>query len=242
MLNEDSRTTDSVLAQTAAYWEQFYARHALRHEPSPFATWCMTHQFDENCRLLELGCGNGRDSFAFRGRNLPTLSVDGCHVAIAGNREYQQVREQQGCAMAEGEFHAIDFSRLEQLGHIASDALQKVNTVYTRFVLHAIPEVLEDKLLDFCASILPAGGKMLHEFRTLHDPLMMQGDALSGNERVTDHYRRFIDAQSLRRKLSERGWREIFFIESTGLAPFGKEDPVVARIVLEKTATTGCRT
>lgn len=227
-----------LMEHTAEYWDGFYARCAMRHEPSPFAAWCMDSQFNKTSFLLELGCGNGRDSFAFRGRDFPTLSIDGSETAIIDNRAYQQARQQQGLTLAEGEFHAVNFACIDQLQQVAGIALARINTVYSRFVLHAIPEALEDKVLDFCAEFLPVGGRMLHEFRTLNDPLMQQGQAVSGNERITDHYRRFIDAQQLRAKLAQRGWRETFFIESKGLAPFGSEDPVVARIVVEKTNAT----
>ena len=75
---------------------------------------------------------------------------------------------------------------------------------------------------------------MLHEFRTLHDPMMEQGEMLSANEHFSDHYRRFLDADTFRAKLAARGWRESFFVESKGLAPFKDEDPIVARVIADK--------
>ena len=112
--------------------------------------------------------------------------------------------------------------------------MQGINALYSRFVLHAIPESLEDAILDFAEQVLPPGGRMLHEFRTTKDALKEKGQALSANERLTDHYRRFIDADAFREKLQKRGWKEVFFVESDGLAVFGEDNPVVARIVVEK--------
>ena len=77
---------------------------------------------------------------------------------------------------------------------------------------------------------------MLHEFRTLRDPLMRQGQVLSANERVTDHYRRFLDPVALRAKLAGRGWEEVDFQEGHGLAVFGQDDPWVARVVARRSA------
>lgn len=230
-------TTDrTVIAQTHAFWHHFYAKSdngsMLRQAPSPFARWCLETQLSAKSRLLELGCGNGRDSFAFLQQGLSVLAVDGCEVAIGNSRAHYAAQKPTG----QGSFHAVNFAELDQLTEIASDQLCQINTLYTRFVLHAIPEVLEDKLLAFAYDILPPGGRMLHEFRTIHDPLMRKGEALSSNERLTDHYRRFLDADTFRTKLSDTGWREVFFIEAKGLATYGDDDPVVARVVAEKTS------
>ncbi len=221
---------NSLLAQTEAFWQAFYARHNLRNDPSPFALWCLEHYIRPGNRILELGCGNGRDSFAFLQHGLPVLAVDGCSVAIRDNLDhYEQLNSE-----ASGQFFALNFSDLERLNRLASETLRQINVVFSRFVLHAIPEELEDALIDFCWQLLPPGGKMLHEFRTIRDPLMAFGEPLSANERVTDHYRRFIDPEKFREKLKAFGWNELFFVESNGLAVFGHEDPVVARVVMEK--------
>lgn len=229
-----AQVANAALQQTQSFWRDFYARSiesgALRHTPSPFAQWCLQTQFQPDSHILELGCGNGRDSFAFLQHGLPVLAVDGCEVAIADNLAYYKDQQMNGS----GAFHALNFAELGRLSALAGDSLAQVNTVYTRFVLHAVPEVLEDQLLAFAQRILPIGGRMLHEFRTIRDPLMQKGEALSSNERLTDHYRRFLDPDVFRAKLSALGWREVFFVEAQGLATFGSDDPVVARIVVEK--------
>jgi len=223
-------STDA-LQQTSQFWREFYAKHSLRHDPSPFAQWCLEYQLKPDSRLLELGCGNGRDSFTFLHHGLPVIAVDGCEVAIEDNLAHYNER----APKAEGGFYTLNFAELEKLEVLAGKQLQQVNTIYTRFVLHAIPETLEDVLLAFAARILPTGGRMLHEFRTIRDPLMQKGEILSSNERLTDHYRRFLDPDAFRTKLAKTGWKEVFFVEAQGLATFGTDDPVVARIVVEKT-------
>lgn len=218
---------DDALAQTADFWRNYYTHDNQIHEPSPFARWCLEHHLPVGSHIVELGCGNGRDSFAFLHHGLPLLAVDGCEVVISDNAARCSVCEPEAC----GHFLALDFSELDRLG---PDDLAGVNAVYSRFVLHAIPEVLEDALLDFCQRILPPGGRMLHEFRTLRDPMMRQGEKLSANEQFSDHYRRFLDPDTFRAKLAARGWRESFFVEGDGLALFGDDDPIVARVIAEK--------
>lgn len=218
---------------TAQFWREFYARHNLRHDPSPFACWCLEHHLKAGDNILELGCGNGRDSFAFLHHGISVLAVDGCEMAIADN-----IANYAECAPnAFGQFVAMDFLHLKELPQDATDTSyggHAFDAIYSRFVLHAIPEAIEDAMLDFCAHVLPTGGRMLHEFRTIRDPLMLEGQVLSATERLTDHYRRFLDPDVFRAKLAARGWREIFFVESNGLAAFGRDDPVVARIGVVK--------
>lgn len=213
-----------TLQQTAEFWKDFYATHTLRHAPSPFAQWCLENYLLGNSRILELGCGNGRDSFAFLHRDLPVIALDACEVAIADNLQYQENLN----LKTKGEFLTLDFTKLNEF------ETQNSNTLYSRFVLHAIPENLEDNILDYATAHFARGGKMLHEFRTIRDPLIQQGEALSETERLTTHYRRFLNPDVFREKLAARGWKEIFFVESDDLAVFGEENPVVARIVAEK--------
>lgn len=157
-------------------------------------------------------------------RDLPVIALDACEVAIADNLQYQQSLS----LKTQGEFLTLDFAKLDQL------ETKDSNTLYSRFVLHAIHESLEDKILDYATTHFASGGKMLHEFRTIRDPLMQQGDVLSETERLTTHYRRFLNPDVFREKLAVRGWKELFFVESDELAVFGDENPVVARIVAEK--------
>jgi SAM-dependent methyltransferase len=213
-----------TLAQNNEFWKAFYAKRDLRHTPSPFAQWCLEHYLPASSSILELGCGNGRDSFAFLHHNMPVIALDACDVAIADNIEYQRELNLD----IQGDFLALDFSKLETL------TTHSINTLYSRFVLHAIPEYLEDTIFDYATKTLPVGGRMLHEFRTIRDPLMQEGEALSETERLTTHYRRFLNPDVIREKLATRGWKELFFVESSELAVFGNENPVVARIVIEK--------
>lgn len=222
--------TSYALNQTSAFWRNFYVTHSLRNNASPFAQWCLEHHLSAASSILELGCGDGRDSFAFINSGLPVLALDACKVAIDDNKAHQCMQT----LPAEGQFLEVDFLHLDTLAERAKNSLECVNTVYSRFVLHAIPETLEDKILDFCHRILPVGGRMMHEFRTIRDPLMQQGVVLSPTERLTDHYRRFLDPDVFRAKLAERGWGDVFFVEQSGLAKFRDDDPIVARIVVKK--------
>jgi hypothetical protein len=58
--------------KSISYWREYYAKHPLPSEPSPFAGYTLdfikNHFGGINMRrlsLIELGCGNGRDALHF---------------------------------------------------------------------------------------------------------------------------------------------------------------------------------
>lgn len=222
---------DEVYKDNMNFWRNFYSKKNLRHQPSPFAVWCTQNYLQEKVRLLELGCGNGRDSFAFMSKGINVIAVDGCDFVISENKKSLKNTKNNSL----GGFIAHDLSDINSLlAHWRLEEKPYFDVVYTRFFLHAVPEEIEDSVLRFCYEQLEEGGLMLHEFRTVKDPLSVGGEKISNNERWTDHYRRFIDATMFRDKLARQGWEEVYFEENKGLAPFGDEDPVVARSVVRK--------
>ncbi len=225
-----------ALDETKQYWSRFYDHPAginfTIETPSPFAQWCAEVQFSDQTRLLELGCGNGRDTFGFLRLGLPVIAVDQCETVITKNQK--KYLNNLNLYKALGEFHALNIDDLKSLETKTSFEFKHINTIYTRFVMHAVPETIEDKVLVYCTNLMPKGSQMWHEFRTIRDPLLKVGKQLSTNERLTDHYRRFIDPDNFRNKVIRLGWKELFFLESDGLAQIGDQDPVVLRIGFEK--------
>lgn len=225
-------TQQDIIEANHAFWADFYTRHSLRNTPSAFAQWCLEHHLSPTQRLLELGCGNGRDSFTLMAHGLEVLAVDGCEEVIDDNMHHHG-KQQDG----NGHFLTHDLSDIDALEQRAAQSLRRLpshTAIYSRFFLHAVPEAVEDRILAFSHRHLPQGGLMMHEFRTTQDPLFQQGEALSATERWTDHYRRFIDTAAFRDKLARQGFEEIAFLEGQGMATFGDEDPVVARVVVRK--------
>ena len=53
----------------------------------------------------------------------------------------------------------------------------------------------------------------MFEFRTIKDPLFLKGKKISKYERLTDHYRRFIDKDILCKYLAKRKFTFINIIE-----------------------------
>ena len=64
------------------YWEIYYSKHREPNKPSSFALFCVNY-VKAGCTLIELGCGNGRDSIFFsREVDLSVIAVDQCQEEL----------------------------------------------------------------------------------------------------------------------------------------------------------------
>lgn len=204
------------------YWDKYYGRRKAPIVPSPFALFCNENYLKSHCHILEFGCGNGRDSFFFSKAHRVT-AIDESGVVIQANRER---------ALQEGILN-VEFLH-GAFGNEIKGQPETVDAVYARFVIHAMPEEAESAALRMAWKILKEGGVLLLEFRTIHDPLINQGEKVGDSERVTDHYRRFIDFQKFCEKLQNIGFSVQYALEKQGLARYGDDDPVVGRVVAAK--------
>ena len=189
---------------------------AVAHvDSSPFAKHILP-QLRASVKLLEVGCGNGRDAIYFSRAGHQVTAVDVSPAAINLCREIynaEQIRFVHGTASA----------------LLAQDA-ESFDVIYSRFVVHAMTRPEEKEFLDAAARLLKPNGIMYVECRSINDPLSRQGEIISTTERLHGHYRRFIVSDEFKLGLAEAGFELIDEIESNGLAIFGDEDPVVIRV------------
>ncbi|NOQ76560.1 MAG: adenylyl-sulfate kinase [Methylococcaceae bacterium] len=204
------------------YWDSYYSKSIAPSAPSSFAEFCKQKYMEDNKIIFELGCGNGRDSFFFSQTN-SLFSIDASETAIGKNQQYADENNIVNIRFMSGFFGDTELLINE-----------KVDYFYSRFVLHAMDEEFESSVITLSSTMLNPDGLFFAEFRTIKDPLSKQGVSIGENERITDHYRRFIDASSIIAKLSEANFEILYSIESNGLAVYKEDDPVVARIVARR--------
>jgi len=167
------------------YWEEYYSRNGevdiVFDNPSDFARFVINKLPDTHKNIIELGCGNGRDSIFFTKNNKNILAIDQC---VNTTNELNKISENI-------QSFAADFTKLP----LELDF--KPDVVYSRFTLHSIDEEAEDRTLKWVAGILDKGGVFCLEARTVLDPLCGQGQNKGRNVWFTDHYRRFIVADEI---------------------------------------------
>ena len=167
--------------------------------------------------MLELGCGNGRDSNFFAQSNIKVTAVD-------LSKEVTNIKK-----------HTPDNPNF--ISSNALDAIKKIeniNYVYMRWFLHAIKEKEEESILKESYNKLNENGLMFIEVRSIHDHLFNKGIKISDIEFIDTHYRRFHKKDELLLKLKNIGFDIIYDIESNGFSKFNNDDPVLIRVIARK--------
>lgn len=201
------------------YWNQYYQNKICSTEPSPFEKYVST-LVDAGKTMVDLGCGNGRDTIYFAGRGMKMTAIDLSDSAIS-------ILKQQ--SIPNTEFICADFVNQPDPHGNGYDY------AYSRFTIHSINQTQERVLLRSIFGALRHGGKFFIEVRSIHDPLFGRGEALERNAFFYDnHYRRFIVLDELKTGLQEFGFQIEYAQEKTGFAPYGNDDPPVIRIVAKK--------
>ncbi|MGL6298360.1 MAG: class I SAM-dependent methyltransferase [Methanobacteriaceae archaeon] len=196
------------------YWENYYKSHFDPVSESSFAKFVMKY-IEKDKRLIELGCGNGRDSVYFANKGLFVLGVDQVQNEINylnNNHSTDKLN-----------FLADDFTNL--------GLNEEFDYVYSRFTFHSINEERENRTINWIKSNLKPKGLFFLEARSIKDSMYNKGKKLSQNENFTDHYRRYMDLGKILKKLNNENFKIIHKTESNGLAVFKDDNPVVIRIV-----------
>lgn len=204
----------------ASYWNAFYREDKAQNTPSLFAEY-VEKLLKPGESILELGCGNGRDTIFFADKGYKVTAIDASDVAIDSLvRKYNAKNIW---------FICDDFTRS------AVVKASQYKYVYSRFTLHAINAVQENEMLHNVFQALKPHGKFFVEARSINDELYGKGRAIEKNAFIYHgHYRRFIDLDDLCRKLRDSGFGIEMAEESNGFAPYGESDPKIIRVIAVK--------
>ncbi len=201
------------------YWDRYYSKKLGSQEPSSFAQYVHT-LIHKGHSILELGCGNGRDSLYF---------------ANCGNQVYALDQSQIVIDQIKGKNINPKFI-CKNINNLQDNFTFEINHCYARFFLHALNEEEEDYAIKSIAKILPLNGIFFSESRSVKSNLYGIGNAITKDTYRTDHKRRFIRKNDLINKLESYGFTVDVVIESKGLAIYKDDDPVVIRIHARKTS------
>ena len=213
-----SKNNNKVDFGRIRHWSKYYSSESIPLNPSLFAIK-VNNEIEKNSKLIEIGCGNGRDSSFFAGEGHTVVALDPSESAI------------ETCRNNDVNF-LIDY-KLGTLPDLIQSISGKFNLVYSRFVIHAMPLVEEKLTIESAAKILHPGGKLFIECRSINDPMARQGEIISSTERIQGHYRRFIVKEELESRLVNAGFKILESVESKGLAVFRDSDPMIIRVVSE---------
>ncbi len=202
------------------YWNAYYSKSPNINEPSLFAQ-DVGKKLSKSKTILELGCGNGRDSIYFSKLGLNVTAIDASDGVI---RQLKQENDEDNIC-----FICDDF--------VSSSAIfsGQYDYVYARFALHAINEEQETEVLHNVYRVLKQGGRFFIEVRSVNDELYGQGIKVGKNAYIFDgHFRRFIEIDQLVNKMKNMGFKIMSALEKRGFAPFEGNDPLIIRIEAQR--------
>lgn len=206
-----------------SYWSNFYEQHDFSNGSTFFEFLSKLPELPRT--IIDIGCGQGRDSFAFAKTGKQVLGIDKSDVGVS-NASDRALAENLGDRLS---FAACDVSEVNDVQAALANARESANNgelcYYMRFFLHSIPEESQQTLLTVIAADARPGDVFAVEFRTDKDEDHTRtfGDT---------HYRRYQNADDFSKQLRDRyGWEIVFETEGQGLSPYGEEDPTLYRAV-----------
>jgi SAM-dependent methyltransferase len=205
------------------YWESFYnKKHSSISKPSSFALFVADYLSNTDFTIIDVGCGNGRDSIFFSKLGFSVFAID-----QALDLEYMNSENKSNSNL---NFIRKDYTTLDFNGILNSENENLI--IYSRFALHSLNKIEEANFF-YNLSMLPKKTLFFIEARTINDKLFGQGERVGNNEFIMGHYRRFIDPDILKTQLSD-DFNFLYFSESDNLSIFNNENPTLMRVILEK--------
>ena len=198
------------LMYSKKYWQHYYEKYRVDNTPTPFALFCKGFMSRGNT-LLDIGCGNGRDSLYFNSEGIIVTALD---IADKHKNEI----ENEGV-----KFHSVDLCNKRKL--FGLKVVSFWDFVYCRFLLHAIPDDIEKYVLREAYDILLPYGILCIETRS---------DLGVISSSLPAHYRRLINLDKLEGFLKNMNFDILYKIESDNLAVYKDDNPVVIRIICQK--------
>jgi hypothetical protein len=211
--------------RSKVYWTNFYARTSYSSGSTFFEF--VNARPDTPGTVIDIGCGDGRDSCAFGAAGRRVLGLDQSPIGV----QHAAARASTLALDDSVDFQVCDVADTQSLTRllrtITSEAADAPVLFYLRFFLHSITEEVQDGLMDVISGCARPGDLLAAEFRTEKDELATK---VHGK-----HYRRYQNGQAFGASLTERhSFALLHEEESTGLSPYKGEDPVLYRVVARR--------
>ena len=203
------------------YWNNYYKKTVNALHPSPFAMHCIDKKRADLGQIIDVGCGNGRDSFYFLECGLNVIGLDSSATVIENNNSRLSDLEKNYIKFNNEDFCKFDYSNIKNSF-----------SVYSRFTLHAIDHLSEDI---FFKNLLGANNLnyFCFEVRTIKDDIYGLGECVGKHAFISSHYRRFIDPEEYYKKLSKFFIMEEFD-ERKGFSPTKEDNPTLLRGICKR--------
>jgi SAM-dependent methyltransferase len=208
------------------FWDTFYKRRNIPEYPSQFAISLMP-ELKPCSSILDIGCGNGRDSLFFSSQGHHVVGGDGSKTGLSVASENAEAHGLGATFLHVNIYEPGSYNKFIEHHRECFDA------IYARFFIHAIDISGEISFWRIAKSCLNRAGKIYIEARTVNDPFRVTGKKISETESISGHYRRFIEPGLLVKNAEEAGFSLVYMVVGQGMAKFREEDPEVVRCTFE---------
>jgi tellurite methyltransferase len=155
------------------YWEKYYSQNSKPFNPSSFAK-NIVKNINKKSELIDIGCGNGRDSLFFSSQKIYTVGVDQSVNIVNILKQYENKYLK---------FQNEDIENLHQ---------KRYDYAYCRFLFHSLNENEESSLLQW-----------LKDNITKNIFIESRIDEDKEKYSKTDHYRRLMNIEDFKSKLTK---------------------------------------
>ena len=201
------------------YWNKFYKKKSIISE-STFAKFTYKKILNKKVKLLDIGCGNGRDSYFFNKKGFQVTGIDISQKAIQKN--------------SMNKINNLSFEKFD----IGKDKIKnKFDIIYCRFFVHTVDELLENKLIELIKSSKNKGTKVFFEFRNYKDKIFGKFNAEDHNKVIEfekGHFRRIIDPRIFKKKFLLKTKSKLIYQKSgINLSIVKKDNPNLSRMIFK---------
>ena len=169
------------------FWNNYYSSQSRRMPNSSFSEFVLNYIKEPSGKsLLDIGCGDGRDSVYFANNKIQTEGIDFSTSALNNkNNNNNKLLK----------FTELDLLDIDKLNN-------SYDYAYCRFLFHAISEDIEDVILKWLRKISKIVFSLKLEFITNYNPMLKR------------HTRRYFTEEEFKKTLKKYN-HNIIFSESS---------------------------
>ena len=201
------------------YWNKFYKKKSITKE-STFAKFTYKRIINKKAKILDIGCGNGRDSYFFNKKGFEVTGIDISQKVIEKN--------------SKNKMKNLSFKKFD----IGKDKINdKFDIIYCRFFVHTVDELLENKLIKLIKDSKNKKTIVFFEFRNFKDKIFGTFKAKDHNKVIEfekGHFRRIINPKIFKEKfLSKTKSKLIYQKNGINLSIVKKDNPNLSRMIFK---------
>jgi hypothetical protein len=202
----------------AEYWNSFYSKNTVTMQPSGFfmfvLDWLANNGYASGHSVVDIGCGNMRDSLAFAENGYRVIALD--------------------LSTSIGDSPHKNITVIDGYDVIGMDI--KSSIYYCRFLVHSMEENYFDRFLKNIHTEMNASSVLFIETRAASadkdkEKILFQSSVGDG------HYRYLYSKSYLMEKFQALGFVVDFVAEGEDMAIYEDENPKIIRVILRRKTT-----